>query len=81
MLGRQKAPICRHSGSRLRFPIAAVNFLLHRGAMTWLAEIIVQGFWEGAVEVAYHKWGWIGGAVALLGPFVVGGVVLWIIFG
>jgi hypothetical protein len=49
--------------------------------MTWIAEIIVQGFWEGAVEVAYRKWGWIGGAVALIGPFVVGGLVLWIILG
>ena len=47
--------------------------------MTWIAEIIVQGFWESAVEVAYHKWGWLGGAVALLGPFAIGGVALWII--
>lgn len=49
--------------------------------MTWIAEIIVQGFWEGAVEVSYHKWGWVGGAVALIGPFVVCGLILWIIFG
>lgn len=48
--------------------------------MTWLAEFIVQGFWEGAVEVAYRKWGWIGGAVALLGPFMIGGLLLLIIF-
>jgi len=74
-------PIYRRSGLRLRFLIADVRVLLHRGGMTWIAEIIVQGFWEGAVEVAYHKWGWVGGAVTLLGPFVVGGAVLWIIFG
>ena len=62
------------------FPIADIHVVLHRVTMTWIAEMIVQGFWEGAVEVAYHKWGWVGGAAALLGPFVVGGVALWIIF-
>ncbi|HKX22290.1 MAG TPA: hypothetical protein VJM81_03340, partial [Rhizorhapis sp.] len=53
----------------------------HIARMAWLAEMIVQGFWEGAVEAAYRKWGWVGGAVALLGPFVVGGLLLWIFFG
>lgn len=43
--------------------------------MTWLAEILVQGFWEGVVETAYRKWGLLGGAAALLGPFVVLGLV------
>lgn len=61
-------------------PIADVRVLRHRTAMTWLAEIIVQGLWEGAVEVAYRRWGWIGGAVVLLGPFIIGGLVLWGIF-
>ena len=52
--------------------------------MTWIAEIaevVVQGFWEGVVEAAYRKWGWIGGALALSGPFVIGGSILWIMFG
>jgi len=48
--------------------------------MTWLAEIIVQGFWEGAVEIAYRKCGWIGGAAVLLGPIIIVGLVLWGIF-
>jgi len=48
--------------------------------MTWLAEIIVQGFWEGAVEIAYRRWGWIGGAAVLLGPITIVGLVLWGIF-
>ena len=48
--------------------------------MTWLAEISVQGFWEGAVEIAYRRRGWIGGVTVLLGPFIIGGLVLWGIF-
>lgn len=53
--------------------------LRHRAAMTWIAEILIEGFWEGAVEVAYRKGGWVGGAVALLAPFVVIGLVLWLV--
>jgi hypothetical protein len=49
--------------------------------MAWIAEILIQGFWEGVVELSYRKWGWIGGAIALLGPFIVGGILLWVIFG
>ena len=49
--------------------------------MTWLVELLVQGFWEGAVEGAYRKWGLIGAAAALFGPFILIGSTLWIIFG
>ncbi|WP_164847393.1 hypothetical protein [Sphingobium algorifonticola] len=48
--------------------------------MNWLAEILIQGFWEGVVELSYRKWGWIGGGVALLGPFIIVGLLLWLIF-
>ncbi len=48
--------------------------------MTWLAEMIVQGFWERAVEIAYRKRERIGGAVALFGSFLFGGLVLWGVF-
>lgn len=47
--------------------------------MTWIAEIIIEGFWEGAVEVAYRKGGWAGGAAVLFGPFVVIGLALWVV--
>lgn len=39
--------------------------------MAWLAEFVIQGFWEGLVEVAYRKWGWVGGAIVLLGPILL----------
>lgn len=45
--------------------------------MGWLAEIIVEGFWHGVVEASHRKWGLLGGAVALLGPFVVLGLLAW----
>ena len=76
-----ESPNYRRSACRRRFPVVDVRVLRHRDNMTWIAEIIVQGFWEGAVEVAYRKWGWVGGAVALLGPFAIAGLALWIIFG
>jgi hypothetical protein len=46
--------------------------------MIGIAEFILQAIWEGAVEVAYHKWGWLGGLIAFLLPilFVMGGVWL-----
>lgn len=47
--------------------------------MGWIAEFIIQGFWEGAVEVAYRKWGWTGGIIAFLAPFAIGAFILWLI--
>ena len=49
--------------------------------MAWLAELIIQSFWEGAVEIAYRKWGWVGGGTALFGPFILIGLILWLFFG
>jgi hypothetical protein len=49
--------------------------------MAWLAELLIQGLWEGIVEGAYRKWGLMGGAVALLGPFVVFGLLIWWVAG
>jgi hypothetical protein len=49
--------------------------------MTWIAEIVVQGFWEVTVEVAYRKWGCVGGAAALVGPFASAALALWMVFG
>lgn len=54
---------------------------VHFATMTWLAEILIQGFWDGVVELSYRKWGLLGGAAALLGPFIIGGLLLWLIFG
>jgi hypothetical protein len=45
--------------------------------MTWLAEIIVQGFWESIVHAAYRKWGLSAGTVALFGPFIIFGLLIW----
>jgi hypothetical protein len=64
-------------------PIADDLALRHRVAMTWIgevAEVVLQSFWEGAVEAAYRKWGWAAGALALFGPFVAAGLALWVIF-
>jgi hypothetical protein len=46
--------------------------------MGWIAEFIFQAIWEGAVEVAYQKWGWLGGVMAFFLPilFVIAGVWL-----
>jgi hypothetical protein len=44
--------------------------------MGWLAEFMIQGFWEGLVEVAYRKWGWPGGMVALAAPFLLIGLII-----
>lgn len=47
--------------------------------MAWLGEMIAQWIWEGAVEVAYRKWGWVGGAITLVGPFIILGLVIWLL--
>lgn len=47
--------------------------------MGWLAELILQGFWEGAVEVAYRKWGWLGGGVAFLFPPILIVLMIWVL--
>ena len=47
--------------------------------MTWLAEIIVEGFWQGAVETAYRKWGFLAAVAVLFSPFVVGGLLLYLV--
>ncbi|WP_420139064.1 hypothetical protein [Sphingomonas sp.] len=45
--------------------------------MAWLVEIIVEGFWDGAVHAAHRKWGLLGGALALLSPFLFFGLLIW----
>ena len=49
----------------------------HARPMAWLVEIIVEGFWEGAVHTAYRKWGLLGGALALFSPFIAFGLLIW----
>jgi len=34
-------------------------------------ELVVQFFWEGGVEFAYHRWGWPGAIAAIIAPFVI----------
>ncbi|WP_233503388.1 hypothetical protein [Sphingomonas psychrotolerans] len=47
--------------------------------MGWIAEFVIQGFWEGIVELAYRKWGWFGGIIAFLSPFVAVASVVWLL--
>ncbi|MDT8758637.1 hypothetical protein MZO42_08000 [Sphingomonas psychrotolerans] len=47
--------------------------------MGWIAEFVVQEFWEGAVELAYRKWGWFGGIVAFLLPILAIVFVVWLL--
>jgi hypothetical protein len=49
--------------------------------MAWLAEIVIQGFWEGIVQVVCRKWGLMGGAIALFCPFVAFGILIWWVAG
>ena len=65
----------------MRFPIADIPVVGHHQRMAWLAELIIQGFWECAVETAYRKGGWIGGGIVLFGPFILAGLILWLLFG
>ena len=47
--------------------------------MGWIAEFIIQGFWEGAVEVAYRKWGWLGGIIAFFLPIISVIFAVWLL--
>lgn len=47
--------------------------------MGWIAEFIIQGFWEGAVEAAYRKWGWLGGLTAFFLPIVIIAFAVWLL--
>jgi hypothetical protein len=49
--------------------------------VAWLAEIVIEGFWEGAVESAYRRWGFLAGAAALFAPFLVLGLTIWVLAG
>jgi len=49
--------------------------------MDWIAEIFIQGLWEGFGEVAYHKWGWVGAISVFLAPIVLIGLLLWALLG
>ncbi|WP_156404859.1 hypothetical protein [Sphingomonas sp. Root241] len=44
--------------------------------MGWVAEFLIQGFWESLVEAAYRKWGWVGGMVAFAAPFLLIGLII-----
>lgn len=39
--------------------------------MGLVAEIVLQFFWEGGVEFAYHRWGWPGAIAAILAPIAI----------
>lgn len=45
--------------------------------MSWVAEIIIQVFWEGAIEAGYRKWGWLGGIIAFVSPIAFGIAFVW----
>jgi hypothetical protein len=47
------------------------------GLMAWPVEIIIEGFWQSAIHAAYRRWGLLGGAVALLSPFITFGPLPW----
>lgn len=47
--------------------------------MGWIAEFVVQGFWEGVVELAYRKWGWVGGIIAFLLPIAAVVLLVWLL--
>jgi hypothetical protein len=42
---------------------------------------MIEGFWEGAVQSAYRRWGFLTGAAALLAPLLVFGLLLWVLAG
>ncbi len=45
--------------------------------VAWIAELLIQGIWEGIVAVVFRKWGLVPGILALLSPFVIFGLVIW----
>lgn len=47
--------------------------------MGWIAEFVVQGFWQGVVELAYRKWGWFGGIIAFLLPIAALVLGVWLL--
>lgn len=76
--------MCRRidmSRCRLAVVIVPIDALRQRAAMTWLVEIIVEGFWQGAVEAANRKWGWLAAVAVLFSPFAIGGLLLWMVLG
>ena len=60
-------------------PIEDMKPLRHDARMGWIAEWIIQGFWEGAVEVAYRRWGWFGGIAAFLLPIMLVALAVWLL--
>nr|WP_267495227.1 hypothetical protein [Sphingomonas sp. PL-96] len=42
---------------------------------------MIEGFWEGAVEAAYRRWGFLAGAAALFAPFLVLGLLTCVLAG
>jgi len=57
--------------------VAGRHWCRHNPGVGWIAEMIVQGIWEGFVEVAYRKWGWLGGVAAFLLPPLLAILVIW----
>jgi len=47
--------------------------------MSWIAEWIIQGFWDGVVEVAYRKGGWLSAAIVLIVPPAIVILIVWLI--
>lgn len=47
--------------------------------MIGIAELVFQAIWEGTVEVAYQKWGWLGGLIAFLLPILFVMVGVWLL--
>ena len=62
-------------------PVADACSFGYLVTMTWLAEILIQSFWEGVVHVAYRKWGLTVGAFALFALFFIVGLLIWMIAG
>lgn len=70
-------PSC-HSRPALNDLIADVETPGQYYRMSWLAEMVIQTFWEGLVEVGYRKWGWLGGIIAFVAPPAMIGLLVFV---
>jgi len=79
---RRKAqvPIADVQHCRYRTTIADRERFRHDVAMSWIADVLIQEFWEGVVELAYYKWGWPGGIVAFFSPILFVVIAIWALF-